>query len=114
MVSFPVANDGRETNTNTATMTKIFRYTLPLQKTLFAVEMPKGAVITRTLMTSKGVDVFAIVDTAAATEKRWFQFFATGAALPEWIWDALPVDVPGLPAIHLFTVDACHLKPENA
>lgn len=79
------------------TSMKIFKYTLPIQEET-SVEMHVGAKIIRIDGLDGGLWIWAIVDENAATEKRHFKLFKTGASMPK---DILSYTYLGCGAIHI-------------
>lgn len=90
-------------NDNTpAAAPSVHRYTaVPQGK--FKLKMPIGAEILDVTIGSKGLNLFALVDTTAAMEWRYFTVVPTGHAIPHgWEMNFVKIVPIGGPALHLF------------
>lgn len=65
-----------------ATGKVIFKYQMPV-KEVFSIDLPKGAQIIRVADLDGMFWLWAIVDTNAPMEKRFFRAFKTGAKIPD-------------------------------
>lgn len=84
--------------------TSVYRYEFTLDSK--KIQMPAGAVVLEAIPSLKEpkVHLYAMVDTTAPLEDRYFVFVKTGEPMPEKMWDAR--HLLSLMGGHLFEVSA--------